>query len=139
MIKSVPINKKLILFDGVCNLCNSAVRFVEKHDKNDIFLFAPLESDVGREVLSKYQIDTDKIDSILLYSNKDGLSIKSTAALKIARHLNFPINLMVIFFIVPTFIRHGIYDFIARNRYKWFGKKDDCMVPTAAQKAKFLN
>jgi len=139
MIEIVPNNKKLILFDGVCNLCNSAIQYVIKHDRDDTFLFAPLQSEVGKKVISKYNIDTDKTDSILLYSNENGLSIKSTAALKVAKHLGFPRNLLTIFFIVPPMIRNWVYDFVARNRYKWYGKKEECMIPTPELKSRFLD
>ncbi|MEM6517230.1 MAG: DCC1-like thiol-disulfide oxidoreductase family protein, partial [Bacteroidota bacterium] len=119
--------------------CNSAIQYVIKYDKNNRFLFAPLESDIGQSVISKYNIDTEKTDSILLYSNENGLSIKSTAALKVAKHLGFPRNIMTVFLVVPAFIRNWVYDFVARNRYKWYGKKEECMIPTPELKAKFLN
>jgi len=135
----LPKNKQLILFDGVCNLCNSWVIYVIKRDKNDVFRFAPLQSDIGKEIIKIYKIDISKTDSILLYSNEKGLSYKSTAVLKIINGLGFPQNLMSLFFIVPTFIRNWVYDFIAKNRYKWYGKKDFCMIPTPELKSKFLD
>ncbi|MGB3606999.1 MAG: DCC1-like thiol-disulfide oxidoreductase family protein [Psychroserpens sp.] len=134
----LPKDKKLILFDGVCNLCNASITYVIKHDKNNTFMFAPLQSEAGEQIIAKYNIDVEKTDSILLYSNDNGLSIKSTAALKIAKHLGVPINLMIVFFIIPTFIRDWVYDYIAKNRYKWYGKKEACMIPTPELKAKFL-
>lgn len=139
MIQGLPENKQLILFDGVCNLCNSAINYIIKHDKNNVFMFAPLQSEAGKQIIEKFKIDTNQIDSILLYTSENDLTYKSTAALKISRKLGFPRNLLTIFFILPTFIRNGVYDFIARNRYKWFGKKDACMIPTKELKAKFLN
>jgi len=135
---NIPKHKKLILFDGVCNLCNSSVNYVIKHDKNNVFMFAPLQSDVGQQIISKHHIDTKKTDSILLYSEENGIDYKSTAALKIAFHLGFPNRLLSVFFIIPTFIRNWGYDYIAKNRYKWYGKKESCMIPTAALKSKFL-
>jgi predicted DCC family thiol-disulfide oxidoreductase YuxK len=138
VIESLPKNKQLILFDGVCNLCNTSIQYVIKHDKKDLFMFAPIQSDVGQNIIKTYKIDTEKTDSILLYSNENGLSIKSTAALRVAKYLGFPRNLMSIFFIVPTFIRNWVYDFIAKNRYKWYGKQEACMIPTPELKAKFL-
>ncbi|MGZ0017075.1 thiol-disulfide oxidoreductase DCC family protein [Yeosuana sp. AK3] len=135
---NIPKHKKLILFDGVCNLCNSSVNYVIKHDKNNVFMFAPLQSDVGQQIISKHHIDTKKTDSILLYSEENGIDYKSTAALKIAFHLGFPNRLLSVFFIIPTFIRNWGYDYIAKNRYKWYGKKESCMIPTAAIKSKFL-
>ncbi len=135
---SIPENKQLILFDGVCKLCNSSVQFVIKHDKKDKFLFTALQSNVGKKIIQEFNIDTSKTDSILLYSPDKGLSLRSTAALNIAKQLRFPINSLIIFMAVPNFIRNWIYDLIARNRYKWYGKMDDCMIPTPEIKAKFL-
>jgi len=134
----LPKHKKLILFDGVCNLCNTSVLYVIKRDKKDVFRFAPLQSDIGRQIIDQYNLDVSKTDSILLYSKTNGLSVKSSAALQIAKHLGFPNNLMSVFFVVPPFIRNWVYDFIAKNRYKWYGKKDTCMIPTPELKAKFL-
>lgn len=128
----------MILFDGVCNLCNASVQYIIKHDKNDVFRFTALQSDVGQEVIKQFNIDTKKTDSILLYSKVKGISHKSTAALKIASQLGFPQNLMVVFLIVPTFIRNWVYDYIAKNRYQWYGKKEACMIPTPELKSKFL-
>ncbi|MCB4808349.1 DUF393 domain-containing protein [Tamlana sp. 62-3] len=134
----IPDNKKLILFDGVCNLCDSSVQYIIKHDKRDVFLFAPLQSDIGKQIINLFEIDTNKTDSILLYTPNKGIEYKSTAALKIASNLGFPQNVMSIFLIIPTFIRNAVYDFIAKNRYKWYGKKEACMIPTPELKEKFL-
>lgn len=137
MIK-IPENKKLILFDGVCNLCDSSVQYVIKHDKKNMFLFAALQSDIGKQIIKKFNIDTKKTDSILLYTPNKSIEYKSTAALKIAYYLGFPQNVISIFLIIPTFIRNAVYDFIAKNRYKWYGKKEACMIPTPELKEKFL-
>ena len=134
----VPENKKLILFDGVCNLCNASVQYVIRHDKKNLFLFTALQSNVGQNIIAHYNIDTSKIDSIILYTPKKGIYYKSTAALKVATQMGFPTNLLAIFFIIPNFIRNWFYDFIAKNRYKWYGKKDACMIPTPELKSKFL-
>jgi len=137
---NIPNNKQLILFDGVCNLCNSSVLFVIKRDYKEKFLFAPLQSHIGRQVIKKFKIDTEETDSILLYNPiKDKLSYKSTAALLTAKHLGFPTNFLAIFLILPAFLRNWVYNYIAKNRYKWYGKKDACMIPTPELKAKFLN
>lgn len=101
-------------------------------------MFAPLQSNVGKQIIDTFNIDPTQTDSILLYSEEKGLSVKSSAALHIVKHLGFPRSLMFVFLIVPTFIRNWVYDFVARNRYKWYGKKDACMVPTPELKAKFL-
>jgi predicted DCC family thiol-disulfide oxidoreductase YuxK len=111
---------------------------VIQNDKENQFMFAALESVIGQKVINEYNIDTSQIDSILLYSKEHGLTIKSTAALTIAKHLSFPVNLVSVFLIIPPFIRNRVYDFIAKNRYKWFGKKDVCMIPTPELKSKFL-
>jgi len=134
----LPENKKLILFDGVCNLCNDSVQYVIKHDKKNIFMYTALQSEVGQEIIKTYNIDTKKTDSILLYAPEKGVSYKSTAALKIASKLGFPTNLMSVFFIIPPFIRNWVYDYIAKNRYKWYGKKESCMIPTPELKSKFF-
>ena len=131
-------NKQLILFDGVCNLCNASVQYVIKHDQKDQFRYTALQSDIGKRIMKKYNIDRSTMDSILLYSPENGISYKSTAALKIASKLGFPRNVMSVFLIIPAFIRNGVYDYIARNRYKWYGKKEECMIPTAELKSKFL-
>ena len=128
---------KIILFDGVCNLCNDSVKFIIKHDTKDVFRFTALQSTVGMVMVTKHGIDTSKTDSILLI-DQDKIYAKSTAALKIARHLSGGYPLLYGFMIVPNFIRNWVYDIIAKNRYKWFGRKDSCMVPTAELKNKFL-
>ncbi|RKE95410.1 thiol-disulfide oxidoreductase DCC family protein [Ichthyenterobacterium magnum] len=135
----LPQHKKLILFDGVCNLCNTSIQYVIKHDKKDMFRFAALQSDVGKQIISEFNIDVSKTDSILLYSKENGLSVKSTAALKVAKDLGFPRNLLSGFLIIPVFIRNWVYDYIAKNRYKWYGKKASCMIPTPELQNKFLN
>lgn len=135
-----PVNfeKKIILFDGVCNLCSSAVIFILKRDKKNIFLFASLQSDLGQELLGKFGIDPVKTDSLILISERQAY-IKSGAALRIARGLKGGYPLLTGFLIVPKFLRNGVYDFIAKNRYRWFGKKESCMIPNPELKYKFLD
>ncbi|CAM3403357.1 thiol-disulfide oxidoreductase DCC family protein [Aequorivita lipolytica] len=130
-------NHKIILFDGVCNLCNSSINFVIKHDKKNVFKFAALQSEVGLELISKFKIDTSKLDSIILIDG-DKYYEKSSAALYIAKKLSGGYPLLFGFIILPKFIRNSVYDYVARNRYKWFGKKESCMIPTAELKGKFL-
>ncbi len=131
-------NKKIILFDGVCNLCNTWIQFVIKHDKKDVFRFAALQSEFGKNIIKEINIDTSKIDSIILYESKNVYYYKSDAVIKIAQNLGFGYNLLVVFKIIPKIIRNYIYDFIAKNRYKWFGRKESCMIPSPELKAKFL-
>ncbi len=140
MIQDIPKNKQVILFDGVCNLCNSSVLYVIKRDKTNAFLFAPLQSLIGKAIIKEFNIDTTDIDSILLFnSDKRTIYSKSSAALHIAKSLSFPTRLLSVFFIIPTFIRNWFYDFIAKNRYRWYGKKESCMIPTPELKTKFLD
>jgi len=134
---SMETDKKIVLFDGVCNLCNNSVVFIIKRDKNDVFRFAALQSDIGVEMTKKLNIDTSKTDSIILVEG-NSYSVKSTAALKIARHLKGGYPLLYGFMILPAFFRNWVYDLIAKNRYQWFGKKESCMIPTPELKAKFL-
>ena len=123
------IQKKLqsiILFDGICNLCNSSVQCVLNHDRKKKFKFASLQSDAARKLLLQLNIKNSKLDSIVLI---DGGKIynKSTAALKIAKELNPLWNIFYLLIIIPKPIRDFVYDFIAKNRYKWFGKKNSCL------------
>jgi predicted DCC family thiol-disulfide oxidoreductase YuxK len=135
----LPINKKIILFDGVCNLCDSAVQFVIEHDKKDVFRFASLQSEIGREIIKHIGIDIKNIDSIVLYQPGIAYYYKSEAALEIAKNLGGVFPFATIFKILPTAFSNTIYDFVAKNRYKWYGKKESCMIPTAELKSKFLD
>ena len=134
---TIPKDKKILLFDGVCNLCNSSVLFVIKRDPKDKFRFTPLQSEAGVELVKQYNIDTSKTDSVVLIENGKAYT-KSSAGIRIARGLSGGWPLFFGFWIVPKFIRNWAYDFIARNRYKWYGKKESCMIPTSELKAKFL-
>lgn len=138
MTNKFPKNKKIILFDGVCNLCNDSVLKVIKYDKNDHFVFTSLQSDIGQEIINHIGIDTNKIDSIILYEPNVSYDIKATAALKIMNTFGGFWKLTQIFWIFPEPLRNLVYDYIAKNRYKWFGKKESCMIPTPELKAKFL-
>ncbi|MCL7754095.1 DUF393 domain-containing protein [Polaribacter sp. Z022] len=135
----IPNNKKIILFDGVCNLCNTSVLKVIKYDKNNVFLFAALQSEKGKEIINYLGIDTSKIDSIILYEPGVSYEIKSTAALKIMKEFKGFWSLTSIFMLLPEGFRNSVYNYIAKNRYKWFGKKESCMIPTPELKAKFLD
>lgn len=128
----------VILFDGVCNLCNGSVQYVIRHDRHAIFKFASLQSDSGQQLLHKYHLPQSNFNSFVLIQD-DKAYTRSTAALKVAAKLSGIVKLLYGFIIVPAFIRDAVYNFIARNRYKWFGKKDTCMIPTPALKSRFLN
>ena len=127
----------IILFDGVCNLCNGAVNFVIKRDPGNVFKFAPLQEKQGALLLKTHAIDIQKLDSIVLIENEN-VYTKSSAALRIARKMSNLWPLFFVLLIIPSFIRDGVYDFIAKNRYKWFGKKEQCMIPTPGLREKFL-
>jgi len=135
----IPEGKKIILFDGVCNLCNSVVNFIIRHDKNDVFRYASLQSDIGIKLANERKIDTSKLDSIILIDPKIAYYHKSTAALHIAKQLSGIYPLLFVYIILPKFIRDWIYDIIAKNRYKWFGKKDSCIIPTPELKSLFID
>jgi predicted DCC family thiol-disulfide oxidoreductase YuxK len=131
-------NKGIILFDGVCNFCNSTINLVMKHDKKNYFLFAPLQSGIGQELLKKHNINSVDTDSIILVENNKAY-IKSTAALRIAKKMGRLYPLLYGMIVIPPFLRNLVYDYVAKNRYKWFGKKDSCMVPTKEMRDKFIS
>lgn len=131
------MTEKIILFDGVCNLCNSSVNFIIDHDKNDVFKFASLQSDAGQELLKKFDLSTKDFDSIIFVDNGKFYT-KSSAVLRIVKDFPGLWKLLYASIIIPPFIRNFIYEIIANNRYKWFGKKDSCRIPTPELKSKFL-
>jgi predicted DCC family thiol-disulfide oxidoreductase YuxK len=133
-----PKGKKIILFDGICNLCESSVLFVIKHDKKDIFRFVPLQSDLGKEIVKHIGLNFKHIDSVILYEPGISYYYKSAAAIEIARDLGGFFHLGTIFKIIPNGLRNLLYDYIAKNRYSWYGQKDSCMIPTDEIKTKFL-
>ena len=128
----------IILFDGVCNLCNSSVQFVIKHDADKKFMFASLQSTAGQLLLKQFDLPLQDFNSFILIENEK-IFLKSTAALMVAKQLKGAVKLLYGFIVVPPFIRNGAYNFIAKNRYKWFGKKESCILPTPELKARFLN
>ena len=133
MIKDKPV----ILFDGVCNLCNNSVQFILKRDKRNQFLFGSLQGDYGQALMKKLEMPSDHLHSFLLQEN-DKVYTRSTAALRVLKILGGKWRLLYSFIIVPEFIRDGIYRFIAQNRYRWFGKRDECWIPDAKWKDRFL-
>lgn len=130
--------KSIIFFDGICNLCNASIDFVIQRDKNDHFLVGALQEDLSKKVLSKYKVKEEYLDSLVLLE-KGEIFYKSSAALKIARNLSglWPALYPLIF--LPTFFRDSVYNWIGTNRYRWFGKKSSCRLPTPTEKAKFLS
>ena len=137
-LQNLPKGKKIILFDGVCNLCDTSVNYVIKHDKNDLFRFVALQSDLGQVILKHIGINPSHIDSIILYEPGVAYYYKSSAALEIAKGLKGIFTLATLIQILPTRVRDFIYDIIAKNRYKWYGKKQECLVPNKEIVSKFL-
>ena len=127
--------ERIIFFDGVCNLCNGAVQFIIKRDPSAKFKFAPLQSTQADQLLSEKL--TKSLDSIVLYDGGKEYT-KSTAALNIAKELSGPWRLFLVFKILPKKVRDWVYDLVASKRYKWFGKRDHCMLPTPELKKRFL-
>ncbi|MBN8649994.1 MAG: thiol-disulfide oxidoreductase DCC family protein [Cytophagales bacterium] len=127
----------VILFDGVCNLCNSSVLFIIQRDPKAKFRFASLQSDFGKAQMLRFGLNYSELNSVLLIK-QETLYQKSNAALEIARNLTGGWPLLYVFKMVPAFLRDWIYNWIAQNRYGWFGKKDACMIPTPQLKSRFV-
>ena len=130
-------DKPVIIFDGVCNFCNALINFIIKQDKKNIFLFAALQSESGKKLMEQYQINWQRTDSFILIE-KGKAYMKSNAALRLYNKLPWYWKWTQIFWIFPKFIRNAVYNFIAKHRYKWFGKRDECMMPTPELKERFL-
>ena len=131
------MSSSIILFDGVCNLCSGSVQFIIARDKNKVFRFASLQSEIGKQLLIQHQLPTTDFNTIVFIENNK-VYTKSTAALRIARKLDGFWYLMYVFMLVPSFIRNAVYDYIGRNRYRFWGKKEECWLPTAEMKSRFL-
>ncbi len=132
------MSQKIIFFDGVCNLCQRSVQFILTHDPKAIFSFASLQGEVAKKILSTHQLDTEQINSLVLLENGK-IYIRSTAALRIAKQMSGIWKLLYVFILVPPFIRDAVYDWIARNRYHWFGKQETCWIPRHGWKERFLD
>ena len=126
----------IILFDGVCNLCNGAVQFVLSNDKKNVFKFASLQSKFAQDFLKKHQLPTENFDTIILIED-DKISVKSNAVFKIAKYLTKYAWLSVLSFL-PIFVTDFFYDLVSKNRLKWFGKRESCWLPTDELKERFL-
>jgi predicted DCC family thiol-disulfide oxidoreductase YuxK len=135
--EKITANYEIILFDGVCNFCNSSINFVIDHDPKKHFKFAALQSEIGQDILTQFHKNTKDFDSIILLKD-NRLYQKSEAALEITRHLSGFWKHLSVFSILPTFFLNFFYDIIARNRYKIFGKADSCRMPTTELRERFL-
>jgi len=127
----------VILFDGVCNLCNGFVQFVISHDPGGRFKFAALQSETGQQLLQNFPPGVRNLDTVILIENNK-LYHRSTAALRIIRHLSGAWPLLYLAIVLPVFFRDWGYNFVARNRYRWLGQRESCLMPTPALKARFL-
>ncbi|WP_329805302.1 thiol-disulfide oxidoreductase DCC family protein [Flavobacterium facile] len=135
---SLPKDKKIVLFDGVCNYCNDKINFIIKNDKHDVFRFVALQCETGQKIINYLGIDSS-IDSIILYEPGYAYFIKSEAVFRIIKHLSSSVRLLLFFNFIPTSIKNIFYDIIAKNRYNWYGKKESCMMPTEEVKRKFIS
>ncbi|MBT2284386.1 thiol-disulfide oxidoreductase DCC family protein [Paenibacillus polymyxa] len=127
----------IILVDGVCHFCQGLTKWIIKRDPEGKYHFASLQSDVAKELLAKGNLSTDRMDTFVLIENGKYYT-RSTAALRLAKGLKFPYPLLYVFIIIPKFIRNAVYNWVARNRYRWFGKDEACMLPTPEIKDRFL-
>ena len=127
----------VVLFDGVCNFCNTMVNFAIRNDKKARLKFAPLQSAAGQQLKAQYNIPSS-IDTVILI-DKGKVYTYGRAAIRICRYLSWPAKMLHAFIIIPNFICQPVYKWIARNRYKWFGKKETCMIPTKEVKERFLD
>ncbi|MFC3415684.1 thiol-disulfide oxidoreductase DCC family protein [Algoriphagus hitonicola] len=134
----MSLSKSIIFFDGVCNLCNTSIDFIINRDRKDRFLVGALQDQFSKKILASYQVKADYLDSLVLLEDEK-IFYKSTAALKIAKHLSglWPALYPLIF--LPTWLRDPVYDWIGKNRYRWFGKKNTCRLPSPEEEAKFLS
>ena len=129
--------KEVILFDGVCHLCNSTIRFIANNDKKGKFLFLHLQTDLAKEIVQERGLDSAHLTSVVLLS-ENNTKLQSTAVLTICKQLKWPIPIFYVLMVVPSFIRNALYRFIAKNRYLWFGKNETCMIPNEKVKEKLL-
>jgi predicted DCC family thiol-disulfide oxidoreductase YuxK len=129
--------KKIIIFDGVCNFCSFWVNFILDRDKKNIFLFAALQSEAAKSLLKKYQKNPDDINTFILITD-EGLWDRSTAGLLVVKELGGIWKLLSVFILIPKFIRDPVYNIIAKNRYKFFGKSESCRIPTDDERDRFL-
>lgn len=134
----MSFQKSVILFDGVCNLCNASVDFILKRDKSNRFLVGALQEEAGKKLLSRFKVNPEYLDSLVLVEGGK-VFFRSTAALKIAKNLSGFWPLFYVFILLPPFIRDAVYDWIGKNRYRWFGKKSTCRLPSPEEKSKFLS
>ncbi len=128
----------IVLFDGVCNFCNKTVKFIIRNDSKAKFRFASVQSESGQLLLGQLGFPLDRFDS-LVYISDSKFYVKSTAVLRILRELGRGWQLLYAFVIIPLFLRDGVYNLIAKRRYKWFGKRETCLIPSQEYQVRFLD
>jgi predicted DCC family thiol-disulfide oxidoreductase YuxK len=133
----MPTANPIVLFDGVCNLCNGSVQFIIRHDREGRFRFASLQSPVGQDLQARFGMDPRQLDSVILVEG-DRWFKESDAALRIARGMNGAWKALSVFRVIPRPLRDAVYRLIARNRYRWFGKQETCWLPTPELRGRFL-
>lgn len=138
MVEATNPDQKIVLFDGVCNICNRSVQFIITRDKKNVFQFASLQGKTGQALLQKFNKPTNQFNSFVLVEG-DRIYTHSTGALRMTRHLSGAWPLLYGFIIIPPFIRNAVYNLIAKNRYRWFGRTESCWLPRPEWKAKFLD
>ena len=134
----IPLDKPILLFDGVCNLCNGAVQTVIRWDKSSHFRLASLQSATGQTLLKKFNLPTNELNTVVLI-DKNTVYLRSDAPLEVMRQLGGGWQFFYVFKIIPRFIRDAVYNWIAKNRYRWFGKEEACMIPTPEVRQRFLD
>lgn len=137
-LANTGIKSPVLLFDGVCNLCNASVQWVLKRDRKGIFRFASLQSQTGQELLKAFGFSQENFDTVVLIDGEH-IFTRADAPLEVVRRLGGAWSLLTVFKIIPRSVRNAVYDWVARNRYRWFGKKEACMLPRPEWKERFLD
>lgn len=135
---SIPRDKPILLFDGVCNLCNGSVLWVIRRDPNARFRFASLQSELGQKLLTEAGLPASALNTVVLYADGEFYT-RSDAALGVLARLGRPWSWLSVFRLIPRAVRNWVYGWIAKNRYHWFGKKESCMIPTPELRSRFLD
>lgn len=134
---NIPEDHPILLFDGVCNLCNGAVQWVIRHDADARFRFAPLQSEIGRRLLERAGLPGEELSTVVLY-DEGRIFTRSDVPLQVFERLGLPWSLLTPLGLAPRRLRDAVYDWVARNRYRWFGHRESCMIPTPELKSRFL-
>jgi predicted DCC family thiol-disulfide oxidoreductase YuxK len=134
---STEASHPILLFDGVCNLCNRSIQWVLLHDSQAVFRFASLQSETGQALLRAHNLDPVRMDSVVLVAEGKAF-VRSDAALEALRRLGFPWSVAVVFKVLPRGLRDVVYDWVARNRYRWFGRQESCLLPRPEWTGRFL-